>query len=471
MIVYIIYKVQSERLMDSDISQDQIIIEMSTSMTQSAFREVPIPEGFREYVRKTLNDSSPMFIHLKVAEAGSYSHNNRIYEMDSVIAIRDAIMDRVEGAAGHPSDNRVSGYQETVMRWLNVELDENTGELFGVAYIYPHAKAIRASCATAKALNGKIATSILGRGTIDEENRVRNLKVERIDMVEPSLAGIPTMAVVPHITEALSKDQMRVGRDVQWGSSGGTAYGRIERIVRSGTLNVPDADVTLNADDDNPALLIRVYRKTEGGFQRTDTLVGHRAESVNPHEAFNVVDQEAKSKKYEDKKMSENVEKTQDILEMEKRVLELEQIQEKYNTLNKRVNVVMDMLGIDDSSKLASHVQGLQIEVRSMADENKELLESNVLSTVSGSLPEGSEEIANVLVSSVWTHEPTTRLEVENAWNTVKESDFGQRLIKIALAQSVGPPVVSENKTLEEKQAETSEEETDFAESSLIFLA
>lgn len=66
------------------------------------------------------------------------------------------------------------------------------------------------------------------------------------------------------------------GDYVSWNSSGGRARGRIERIVRRGTLNVPDSDFTLNASADDPAALIRVYRDGE----RTDTLVGHRLSTL-----------------------------------------------------------------------------------------------------------------------------------------------------------------------------------------------
>jgi len=71
-------------------------------------------------------------------------------------------------------------------------------------------------------------------------------------------------------------DELSVGDFVRWSSSGGTARGRITRIVRSGTLNVPDSSFTLNADEDNPAALIRVYRPSGDGWAASDTLVGHR---------------------------------------------------------------------------------------------------------------------------------------------------------------------------------------------------
>ena len=67
-------------------------------------------------------------------------------------------------------------------------------------------------------------------------------------------------------------DALKVGNMVSWDSSGGRARGKITRIVRSGKLSVPKTSFTLNATEDNPACLIRVYR----GGEPTDTIVGHR---------------------------------------------------------------------------------------------------------------------------------------------------------------------------------------------------
>jgi hypothetical protein len=71
-------------------------------------------------------------------------------------------------------------------------------------------------------------------------------------------------------------DELSVGDFVEWNSSGGMARGRIVQIARSGTLNVPDTSFTLNATEDNPAALIRIYEREGDGWDDTDTLVGHR---------------------------------------------------------------------------------------------------------------------------------------------------------------------------------------------------
>jgi len=74
----------------------------------------------------------------------------------------------------------------------------------------------------------------------------------------------------------VAPDAVEVGDFVSWDSAGGMARGRITRIVRSGTLDVPDTDFTLNADAENPAALIRVYRPVRDGWEPSGPLVGHR---------------------------------------------------------------------------------------------------------------------------------------------------------------------------------------------------
>jgi hypothetical protein len=73
---------------------------------------------------------------------------------------------------------------------------------------------------------------------------------------------------------------IREGSFVEWNSSGGTARGKIERIAEEGSIKVPGIDFTVNAEPDNPAVLIRVWRKTSDGWGETDTLVGHKMSTL-----------------------------------------------------------------------------------------------------------------------------------------------------------------------------------------------
>ena len=77
-------------------------------------------------------------------------------------------------------------------------------------------------------------------------------------------------------TNRAEPDGLKVGDFVSWSASGGTARGKIDRIERDGSINVPDSEFTINGDADDPAALITVYREEDGEYEPTDTQVGHR---------------------------------------------------------------------------------------------------------------------------------------------------------------------------------------------------
>ncbi len=67
-------------------------------------------------------------------------------------------------------------------------------------------------------------------------------------------------------------NELKVGDFVAWNSSGGTAKGKIVEVHRSGSVDVPDSSFTLNASEDDPVALIRIYRNNDP----TDRIVGHK---------------------------------------------------------------------------------------------------------------------------------------------------------------------------------------------------
>jgi hypothetical protein len=69
---------------------------------------------------------------------------------------------------------------------------------------------------------------------------------------------------------------MSVGSMVSWNSSGGTATGKIVRIIRNGKYNVPNSDFTVTGTPEDPAAVIRIYRDGKP----TDTLVGHKVKTL-----------------------------------------------------------------------------------------------------------------------------------------------------------------------------------------------
>jgi len=78
------------------------------------------------------------------------------------------------------------------------------------------------------------------------------------------------------LTEVFKADSVRVGQMVSWNSSGGTARGKVKRIITSGSYNVPGSDFTINGTPENPAVVITLYRDGKP----TDTTVAHRRSSL-----------------------------------------------------------------------------------------------------------------------------------------------------------------------------------------------
>jgi HK97 family phage prohead protease len=78
-------------------------------------------------------------------------------------------------------------------------------------------------------------------------------------------------------------EDLSVGTFVSWNSSGGEAYGRIEKVETSGPVSSEPGDFTIEGSEDEPAYLIRIFREEENDegeseYEPTEQLVVHRAE-------------------------------------------------------------------------------------------------------------------------------------------------------------------------------------------------
>ena len=78
------------------------------------------------------------------------------------------------------------------------------------------------------------------------------------------------------LTEVFKADSVRVGQMVSWNSSGGRATGKVKRIITSGSYNVPNSDFVIDATEDNPAVVITLYRDGKP----TNTTVAHRRSTL-----------------------------------------------------------------------------------------------------------------------------------------------------------------------------------------------
>ena len=107
---------------------------------------------------------------------------------------------------------------------------------------------------------------------------------EKLDEKERSMQDVVKSDTMPQNIEdetmtdevRAEPDELNVGDFVSWNSSGGEAYGKIDRIERDGEINVPDAEVTVSGDEDDPAALIEVYREGEDGYEPSGVMVAHK---------------------------------------------------------------------------------------------------------------------------------------------------------------------------------------------------
>jgi HK97 family phage prohead protease len=119
--------------------------------------------------------------------------------------------------------------------------------------------------------------------------------IDSVKLMEASVVGIPAnqrsylQNAIKSLKAAEKSGEIEIekaegglgkGDFVSWGSSGGTARGQIQRIVTDGEINVPDSDFTITGTPDDPAALIRVWRKGAEDWAPTDRLVGHKVSTL-----------------------------------------------------------------------------------------------------------------------------------------------------------------------------------------------
>ena len=136
-----------------------------------------------------------------------------------------------------------------------------------------------------------------------DDNDQETYVIDSVRLLESSIVGIPAnqrsylqnalksvrggAGNLPDIDDLLeetksAEGRFKVGDMVTWGSSGGDATGKITKIVREGKLEVPDSSFTIEADEDDPAVLIRVYRDAKP----SDRLVGHKMSTLRAAKSF-----------------------------------------------------------------------------------------------------------------------------------------------------------------------------------------
>ncbi len=107
-----------------------------------------------------------------------------------------------------------------------------------------------------------------------DEKGIAGLKGYAKSMIEKAMRD---MAYEMKKAVSVSRGDM-----VSWNSSGGTATGKIVRIVRDGKINVPDSSFSIEGSEDDPAALIQLYRDGKP----TETKVGHKVSTLKKKQEY-----------------------------------------------------------------------------------------------------------------------------------------------------------------------------------------
>jgi hypothetical protein len=78
----------------------------------------------------------------------------------------------------------------------------------------------------------------------------------------------------------MEKASFSTGDFVQWNASGGTARGKITRVVTNGKIKVPNSSFTITGTPEEPAVTIRVYQKDGDSWKPSKTVVGHKMSTL-----------------------------------------------------------------------------------------------------------------------------------------------------------------------------------------------
>lgn len=93
-----------------------------------------------------------------------------------------------------------------------------------------------------------------------------------------------------HLLEQVTKAKagsVKRGDSVSWSSSGGTAKGKVTKIINNGEEQIPGSSFKITGTPDDPGALIRVYRPDDSGdYKPTDTIVGHKVSTLTKIEAL-----------------------------------------------------------------------------------------------------------------------------------------------------------------------------------------
>lgn len=109
---------------------------------------------------------------------------------------------------------------------------------------------------------------------------------EEIEKRKPAEKNQPNYDLYEKNDDEISIKAVPQGALVRWNSSGGTSYGKVVKIVKSGTISASPEGPEMEGTEENPAFGIRVYKPGANGWSPTDTVVVHRASGLSPIDQF-----------------------------------------------------------------------------------------------------------------------------------------------------------------------------------------
>jgi HK97 family phage prohead protease len=281
--------------------------EMRLSGYAAVFNEPSLPLPFREYIapgafRKTLQETPD--VRLLINHEGLPLARTK---NGTMTLTEDAVGLRIDATLADTSESRdlykliergdvdqMSFAFRVIRQKWNEDRSERTltevsladGDVSVVTYPAYPATSVEAREALMKAVQAvKEGREVTGESLIVLETIFSDLQEGH----EYVMRAVEMMATLLNIEEGgydedEEEDSVRavdvVGDFVEWDSSGGTARGRIEHVMREGVLGIPDTDFSVTAEEGDPAILIRVYREVRDGYEPTETLVGHKSSEL-----------------------------------------------------------------------------------------------------------------------------------------------------------------------------------------------
>ena len=191
----------------------EIVQETNVGEFRGNYPDVPNAAGVNMEELRAL-DPDPFFVTLPLVPlAGTVSKNGTLYDDALMASVEEQINSaRPGGINGHiANQDRENAYPLPVGLWVGAKRIGET--LWGKAYLPP--SDFRNHVRQLKAVGGKIATSIYGRGDYEPVRtgvrRLKNFQLESMDFAPPSRAALGN-GTLPHITREMSSQEAEMDK-------------------------------------------------------------------------------------------------------------------------------------------------------------------------------------------------------------------------------------------------------------------